>query len=47
VIDPATRRNLGSQADGFAGQLGAAAWLDGGAGAPAYTGSDVPAKDAR
>ncbi|MDN5926441.1 MAG: alpha/beta hydrolase [Hyphomicrobiales bacterium] len=29
VIDPATRRNLGSQADDFAGQIDAAARLDG------------------
>jgi esterase/lipase superfamily enzyme len=47
VIDPATRRNLGSQADDFAGQIDAAARLDGGYRDSASADPAVPVKDAR
>jgi esterase/lipase superfamily enzyme len=47
VIDPATRRNLGSQADDFAGQIDAATRLDGGYRDSASADPAVPVKDAR
>jgi esterase/lipase superfamily enzyme len=47
VVDPATRRNLGSQADDFAEQLGAATRLDDGYRASAGTYPATPARDAR
>ncbi|MGN6766430.1 MAG: alpha/beta hydrolase [Rhizobiaceae bacterium] len=47
VIDPTTRRNLGSQADDFAEQLGVAAQPNGEDRASAGTDVAVPAKDAR
>jgi esterase/lipase superfamily enzyme len=47
VVDPATRRNLGSQADDFAEQLGAATRPDDGYRASAGTYPATPARDAR
>jgi esterase/lipase superfamily enzyme len=47
VVDPATRRNLGSQADDFAEQLGAATRPDDGYRASASTYPATPARDAR
>jgi esterase/lipase superfamily enzyme len=47
VVDPATRRNLGSQADDFAGQLGAAKRLDDGGQDDTGAEQPTPVKDAR
>jgi hypothetical protein len=47
VVDPATRRNLGSQADDFAEQLGAATRLDSGDRTSVNAGPAASVQDAR